>query len=204
MPPFDRGKAALLERDELVSWQRARELQKTLYDGGFAGICFPREYGGLGLGYEYKKAFDAEAARLRNAVDPQRAVLRHLLRNHPRHGQRGTETRPYPGGAARRGSAGAAAVGTQRWLGPRGRHHPRRPPGRPMDHQRRQDVEHLGVRRGLRTMPGPDQLGRTETRGADDVPGAASASGNHDQPHPTGQRLHRILRRVLRRRRRGR
>ncbi len=61
MPPLDPGKAALLERDELVSWQRARELQKTLYDGGFAGICFPREYGGLGLGYEYKKAFDAES-----------------------------------------------------------------------------------------------------------------------------------------------
>ena len=51
----------VLQRDELASWQRARELQKKLYDGGFAGICFPREYGGLGLGYEYKKAFDAEA-----------------------------------------------------------------------------------------------------------------------------------------------
>ena len=46
----------------MPSWLRARELQKVLYDGGFAGICFPREYGGLGLGYEYKKAFDAEAA----------------------------------------------------------------------------------------------------------------------------------------------
>ena len=62
MPRLDREKAALLERDELPSWLRARELQKTLYDGGFAGICFPREYGGLGLGYEYKKAFDTEAA----------------------------------------------------------------------------------------------------------------------------------------------
>ena len=62
MPRLDRVKAALLERDELPSWLRARELQKVLYDGGFAGICFPREYGGLGLGYEYKKAFDAEAA----------------------------------------------------------------------------------------------------------------------------------------------
>ncbi len=62
MPRLDREKAALLERDELPSWLRARELQKVLYDGGFAGICFPREYGGLGLGYEYKKAFDAEAA----------------------------------------------------------------------------------------------------------------------------------------------
>ena len=62
MPRLDRETAALLERDELPSWVRARELQKTLYDGGFAGICFPREYGGLGLGYDYKKAVDAEAA----------------------------------------------------------------------------------------------------------------------------------------------
>ena len=48
----------------MPSWLRARELQKTLYEGGFAGICFPREYGGLGLGYEYKKAFDAEAVHV--------------------------------------------------------------------------------------------------------------------------------------------
>lgn len=61
MPRIDPEQAALLERDELSSWQRARELQKTLYDGGFAGICFPREYGGLGLSYEYKKAFDSES-----------------------------------------------------------------------------------------------------------------------------------------------
>jgi len=61
MPPLDPATAAFLERDELASWRRARELQRTLYDGGFAGICFPREYGGLGLGYEYKKAFDAES-----------------------------------------------------------------------------------------------------------------------------------------------
>ena len=61
MPRLDPVKAALLERDEEASWQRARELQKNLYDGGFAGICFPREYGGLGLSYEYKKAFDAES-----------------------------------------------------------------------------------------------------------------------------------------------
>jgi len=61
MPRLDSDDAMILERDALTSWQRARELQKRLYDGGFAGICFPREYGGLGLGYEYKKAFDAEA-----------------------------------------------------------------------------------------------------------------------------------------------
>jgi alkylation response protein AidB-like acyl-CoA dehydrogenase len=48
-------------RDDQRSWQRARELQKRLYEGGFAGICFPREYGGLGLDYDYQKAFDEES-----------------------------------------------------------------------------------------------------------------------------------------------
>lgn len=62
LPRLGSEDAMVLERDELVSWRRARELQRKLYDGGFAGICFPREYGGLGLSYEYKKAFDAEAA----------------------------------------------------------------------------------------------------------------------------------------------
>jgi alkylation response protein AidB-like acyl-CoA dehydrogenase len=50
-----------VHRDEDASWRRARELQRKLFDGGFAGICFPREYGGLGLGYEYQKAFDKES-----------------------------------------------------------------------------------------------------------------------------------------------
>ncbi len=61
MPRLDSNDAMILQRDGTASWQRARELQKNLYEGGFAGICFPREYGGRGLGYEYKKAFDAEA-----------------------------------------------------------------------------------------------------------------------------------------------
>jgi alkylation response protein AidB-like acyl-CoA dehydrogenase len=52
----------VLEKDGEAAWQRARKLQRLLYEGGFAGICFPRQYGGLGLGYEYKKAFDAECA----------------------------------------------------------------------------------------------------------------------------------------------
>ena len=61
MPRQGPAEAALLERDEEASWHRARELQSKLFDGGFAGICFPREYGGLGLDYAYKKAFDAES-----------------------------------------------------------------------------------------------------------------------------------------------
>lgn len=60
MPAIDRESPPAAPRDDERAWRRARELQKRLYDGGFAGICFPREYGGLGLDYEYQKAFDAE------------------------------------------------------------------------------------------------------------------------------------------------
>ena len=49
------------DRGEEAPWLRARELQKKLYEGGFAGICFPQEYGGLGLPIAYQKAFDNES-----------------------------------------------------------------------------------------------------------------------------------------------
>jgi alkylation response protein AidB-like acyl-CoA dehydrogenase len=45
-----------------AAWVRARELQKLLYSGGFAGICYPREYGGLGLTPAHQKAFNEEVA----------------------------------------------------------------------------------------------------------------------------------------------
>src|ERR1700741_256774 len=61
MPAIDPESQPAAPRDDERSWNRARELQKRLYEGGFAGICFPREYGGLGLGYEYQKAFDQES-----------------------------------------------------------------------------------------------------------------------------------------------
>ena len=61
MPAIDPEAPPPAPRDEERSWLRARELQKRLYEGGFAGICFPREYGGLGLDYEYQRAFDVES-----------------------------------------------------------------------------------------------------------------------------------------------
>ncbi|OBA78598.1 acyl-CoA dehydrogenase [Mycobacterium sp. 1164966.3] len=61
MPRIDPKSPPAAPRDDERSWQRARELQKRLHAGGFAGICFPREYGGLGLDYEYQRAFDEES-----------------------------------------------------------------------------------------------------------------------------------------------
>lgn len=61
MPCIDSGGGPLFNRDSEAAWQRARELQRRLSDGGFAGIYFPREYSGLSLDYAYQKAFDGEA-----------------------------------------------------------------------------------------------------------------------------------------------
>jgi alkylation response protein AidB-like acyl-CoA dehydrogenase len=41
---------------------RCRELQARLLDGGFAGICVPREYGGQGLTPAHQAAFNRELA----------------------------------------------------------------------------------------------------------------------------------------------
>jgi alkylation response protein AidB-like acyl-CoA dehydrogenase len=61
MPRLGDGYEGIGRNDDAV-WARARELQQKLYAGGFAGICFPREYGGLGLTPAHQRAFTAEAA----------------------------------------------------------------------------------------------------------------------------------------------
>lgn len=55
-PPVRSG-----EQKSPEMWARARELQRILYDGGFAGICFPAEYGGLGLSPAHQRAFTEES-----------------------------------------------------------------------------------------------------------------------------------------------
>jgi alkylation response protein AidB-like acyl-CoA dehydrogenase len=49
------------EGDDDGAWVRARELQRMLWDGGFAGICYPRQYGGLGLTEAHQHAFTEES-----------------------------------------------------------------------------------------------------------------------------------------------
>ncbi|MFC3962323.1 acyl-CoA dehydrogenase family protein [Nocardia jiangsuensis] len=50
-----------MKSDSEEAWDRARQLQRVLHDGGFAGICFPAEYGGRGLSPAYQRAFDEES-----------------------------------------------------------------------------------------------------------------------------------------------
>src|ERR1700733_3030723 len=60
--PLLRGESnfQLMLEDEMGT--RARELQRILFDGGFAGLYFPKEYGGQGLPAEYQTAFNQESA----------------------------------------------------------------------------------------------------------------------------------------------
>jgi alkylation response protein AidB-like acyl-CoA dehydrogenase len=58
MPPF-----AGVVHDRFDDGRRdvERELQRRLWDGGFAGICFPAAYGGQGLTPEHQQAFTEES-----------------------------------------------------------------------------------------------------------------------------------------------
>jgi len=58
MPPDCGG---LGQRGEPGRWAEERRLQRRLWDGGFAGICFPAEHGGLGLTIEHQRAFTEES-----------------------------------------------------------------------------------------------------------------------------------------------
>jgi alkylation response protein AidB-like acyl-CoA dehydrogenase len=49
--------------------QRRREWQRTLFDGGYAGLAWPREYGGRGATLMEQVVFNEEVARVR-APDP--------------------------------------------------------------------------------------------------------------------------------------
>ncbi|MBW8754186.1 MAG: acyl-CoA dehydrogenase family protein [Sphingomonadales bacterium] len=60
--PWDLDQNCENDEEELVAVARDRALQRKIFDGGFAGICFPREYGGLGLTPAHNRAFNEELA----------------------------------------------------------------------------------------------------------------------------------------------
>src|SRR3984957_10782140 len=49
----------LVEKDEMG--EEARRLQRLLFEGRLAGICFPREYAGLGLTLPQQRPFTQES-----------------------------------------------------------------------------------------------------------------------------------------------
>ena len=61
LPRLPEGKNnwQLAQEDEMG--ERARRLQRLLFDGGYAGICYPAEYGGQGLSRPFQRAFTQES-----------------------------------------------------------------------------------------------------------------------------------------------
>ncbi len=56
------GQAGQSEEQELADVEHDRRLQRTFYDGGFAGICVPRRYGGQELTPAHQRALNEELA----------------------------------------------------------------------------------------------------------------------------------------------
>ncbi|MSW93917.1 MAG: acyl-CoA dehydrogenase [Actinobacteria bacterium] len=61
MPKLDPAKEYNTNRVADREWVEHRALQKKLFAGGFAGICFPKEYGGQGLSPAHQAAFTEES-----------------------------------------------------------------------------------------------------------------------------------------------
>jgi alkylation response protein AidB-like acyl-CoA dehydrogenase len=59
--PFD----AMTEADAV---RHARQLQRQLFDGGYAGLVFPREYSGQGLTPAHQRCFTRESARYQSPL----------------------------------------------------------------------------------------------------------------------------------------
>ncbi|MCW2655252.1 MAG: hypothetical protein QOE41_2354 [Mycobacterium sp.] len=83
-------------------WSRQGEWHQALYEGGFFGLSWPREYGGHDLAPLYDVILDEELAR---AGAPPRPSLGYLVVGLGRHGSRELQQRFLPG----------MINGTERW-----------------------------------------------------------------------------------------
>jgi alkylation response protein AidB-like acyl-CoA dehydrogenase len=59
------------DEEELAHIAHCRELQRMLFDGGFAGICVPTAYGGQGLTVDHQLAFNREIRGYEYPADTQ-------------------------------------------------------------------------------------------------------------------------------------
>jgi alkylation response protein AidB-like acyl-CoA dehydrogenase len=59
------------DEEELARIARCRELQRMLFDGGLAGICVPREYGGQGLTMAHQEALNREIVGYDHPMETQ-------------------------------------------------------------------------------------------------------------------------------------
>ena len=165
MPPADSRPAPyhqLSDAEELAQVAHHRELQRMLYDGGFAGIIFPKEYGGAGPHPGAPGGAQRGDRRLPVPGPHPGAHVQPVCRGDLRVRHRGAEARPTCRNPAGRGDLDAVPLRAGRRLGRgRGADHGRARRGR-MGAQRLEDLDHRGLVGGLGAVPGPDELGRAQ------------------------------------------
>ena len=178
-----------------------RALQRRLYEGGYAGITWPKEYGGQGLSRAYESAFWDEAAAF---VMPDFGALSittfyvcvpTMLTSASPEFLRRFVPRVLAGEQLVCQILLGAVVGLGSRRCPDERH-PRRGALGP---QRAEDLEHVRTSGRRGHVPGPDRLERDQAPGPDLVPGAVRRSGSDDTAHQADQRSGRVLRGILRR-----
>ena len=101
MPPIDPANPPEHDRGEEEPWQRARELQKKLYEGGFAGHLLPARVRRPRPSDRLPEGVQQRIALLRTAGHPEHPDLHDLRRDHPRHRVRRAEAATHLGRAAR-------------------------------------------------------------------------------------------------------
>jgi hypothetical protein len=73
--PLSEVPADEIDQDNRSAVTRSRQVQRMLYDAGFAGLAFPRAYGGQGLAPEYQRAFAEECQGFEQAFALQEPTL---------------------------------------------------------------------------------------------------------------------------------
>ena len=198
--PRERSRILDALLDEQARLTRHRTLQRTLFDGGFAGLCFPVEYGGQGLSIEHQKAFNEECDGYEMPVAfnvPTLGVVAATLLECASEEQR---RRHIP----------AILNGDEYWIqflsepsggsDVAGAPHDRRPRRRRMGHQRFQGVEHPGLPVRLRALSGSNELGGAEAPRSHRRHHGDPPARRRDPTDRDAERLPRVLPGVLHRR----
>ena len=107
-------------------WARQGEWHRALYEGGFFGLSWPREYGGQELPPVYDVILDEELAR---AGAPPRPSLGYLVSGLSRHASKELCSRFLPGHHQRHRAMVPGLQRTRRRVGPCVADHHRHPRG---------------------------------------------------------------------------
>ena len=181
------------DEEELARIARCRELQRMLFDGGFAGICVPAKYGGQGLTTAHQAAFNGEIAGYDYPSETQIPTFTPCMAVILEFGTEEQKQRHIPpilkGEAFWMQFLSEPSGGSDVGRGADHRHARRRRVG----HERLEDLDDRRLVGGLGPVPGPDQLGRPEAPRPDRVHAADPPARDRDPPHRDAQRLPGVL-----------